>query len=67
MGFGGSNLHSTHQRISGESTGKTSTFKKEGYAGLGPLPTAVQQTKPGKTPQVGYSGPPVAMEGSKGS
>lgn len=66
MAFGGSDLHSTHKRISGSNEGKTADFKKDGYAGLGPLPTAVQQTKPGKTPDVPYSGPPVAMEGSKG-
>lgn len=66
MAFGGSNLHSVHKTITGSNEGKTADFKKDGYAGLGPLPSAVQQTKIGKTEDVGYSGPPVAMEGSKG-
>lgn len=53
------NLHSTHQRVSGGSAGQTGTFKKDGYA-KGPVPKGMVATKVGADPETPYSGPPIA-------
>lgn len=46
-----------HKRNS-STHGATGTFKKDGHA-KGSVPDSMVGTKPGKTPQHGYSGPPV--------
>lgn len=58
------NLHSTHQRVSGGTEGKTGTFKKDGYA-KGPVPSSFIGTKVGADPETPYSGPGVAKAGRR--
>lgn len=53
-------INSKHQKVSGESTGKTGHKKTDGYANTSP-PISMIGTKPGKTSHVGYSGPEVAQ------
>lgn len=53
-------INSKHQKVSGQSTGKTGNKKKEGYASTS-VPISMIGTKPGVTDHVGYSGPPVAQ------
>lgn len=53
-------INSKHQKVSGQSTGKTGTKKHDGYAATSPHISQIG-TKPGKTSHVGYTGPEVAQ------
>jgi hypothetical protein len=53
-------INAKHVKVTGQSTGRTGTMKKDGYA-AGKVPVAMIGTKPGKTSLVDYSGPPVAQ------
>jgi hypothetical protein len=53
-------INSKHEKVSGQSTGKSGTVKHSGYAADSPH-VSMLATKPGKTSLVPYSGPPVAQ------
>ena len=53
-------INSKHEKVGGQSTGKSGTIKRSGYAADSPHVSMIG-TKPGKTSLVSYSGPPVAQ------
>jgi hypothetical protein len=53
-------INSKHEKVTGQSTGKTGNKKREGYAATSPHVSMIG-TKPGKTSLVGYTGPSVAQ------
>lgn len=58
-------IQSTQTKVSGDSTGETATYKKDGYAS-GSVPKMARAAKQGKTNRAQYTGPNVAQANRPG-